>query len=50
MGYMILMRCQVMYKKESAFISAVVYASNNTDKLLGFITDLFNEMEKHFTN
>lgn len=39
-----------MYKKESAFVSAVVYASNNTDKLLGFITDLFNEMEKHFTN
>jgi len=39
-----------MFKKESAFVSAVVYASNNMDKLFLFIMELFSEMEKHFTN
>ena len=39
-----------MSKKESAFISAVVYSCSNSDNLLSFILELFNEMEKHFAN
>lgn len=39
-----------MSKKESAFVSAVVYSCSNSDHLLPFITELFGEMEKHFQN
>lgn len=44
------MRCWVMSKKESAFISAVVYSCSNSDKLFSFTLELFNELEKHFAN
>ena len=39
-----------MSKKESAFVSAVVYSSGNSEQLLPFVIDLFGEMKKHFVN
>lgn len=39
-----------MVKKESAFVSAVVYSCSNSDDLLPFVTELSQEMKKHFAN